>query len=114
MEADASVEALVLEYLNAKGFTSAESALREQLSNSDPPPPTEDNFSALESILIRGKAAAATASAAANGSVLAPLTLPNGELPEGDTVLLTVTMVDWNPVRDNNGMMNPVRDKKTQ
>ena len=34
MEADASVEALVLEYLNAKGFTSAESALREQRESS--------------------------------------------------------------------------------
>ena len=46
---------LVLEYLAAKGFTNAEMALREQLDSEPAPlPATEQCFSQLESLLIRG------------------------------------------------------------
>ena len=72
-----SVEALVLDYLASKGFANAESALREQLEKSQTPAATEVSFSLLESMLIRGQAAAA--SQTQSEPVLKPVALPNGE-----------------------------------
>ena len=77
-----SVEDLVLEYLASKGFAEAASALRDQLESSQPPTPSDTNFSTLESMLIRGRAAAASAAKAEAAPVLAPVPLPNGELPD--------------------------------
>ena len=57
-EASATTLELVLDFLQSKGFSDAESALRQQLDAEPEPQPTTDNFSVLESMLIRGRAAA--------------------------------------------------------
>ena len=73
-----SVHELVLDYLAQKGFTDAETALREHLQAAEPPPPVEgsDSISPLESMLIRGRAAAAQSRSLEGQSVLQPLSLP--------------------------------------
>ena len=60
-------------FLTVQGLADAESALR-QLDAEPEPQPTTDNFSVLESMLIRRAAAAAQA----EEPVLKPLSLPNG------------------------------------
>ena len=84
-----SVAQLVLDYLASKGFSSAETALREQLkAQPDPPPATESNFSELESMLIRGHAAAAQSEVEVKSkSVLQPLAPPGTEAAEEDAPL---------------------------